>query len=208
MYYTWLSMGWQGSIDDIVRAPQEPRALLADHGLSVPLAAAEAERLPWPDATFDAVAADSVLEHLDDPALAFLEWRRVLKPGGTLVVWSPNRFTLTTDPHLGLWGVGWLLRLLLPVYLRLRGRSEWPPRTLSAYHARRMAIRSGLGRVAVEPPGIPDGWARTRPVSERLPIRAYAAARKLPGLRSALCAVGPLWELRAQAPARQGRGAA
>ncbi len=183
------------------------RRRLADQGLRAPLVAAEAERLPWPDATFDALAADSVLEHLDDPARALREWRRVLRPGGTLVVWSPNRFTLTTDPHLGLWGVGWLPRRWVPGYLRARGRADWPPRTLSASAARRLAIGAGLDRVAVEPPGIPAGWARTRPASQRLSIRAYAAARAVPGLRSALRAVGPLWELRAEAPARGGGAA-
>jgi len=183
------------------------RRRLADRGRNVPLVAAEAERLPWPDATFDAVAADSVLEHLDDPSRALAEWRRVLRPGGVLVVWSPNRFTLTTDPHLGLWGVGWLPRGALPGYLRLRGRADWPPRTISAAEARRLARGVGWEGVSVEPPGIPGRWAGSRPARERAAIVAYAAARRLPLARSLLTAVGPLWELRATAPARQ-RGAA
>ncbi len=93
------------------------RRRLADHGLDVPLIAAEAESLPWPDATFDTIVADSVLEHLDNPAAALAECRRVVKPGGTLLIWSPNRFMTTVDPHLGLWGVGWLPRRWVPPYL-------------------------------------------------------------------------------------------
>lgn len=187
------------------------RRRLADHGLKVGLAAAEAERLPWPDATFDCVAADSLLEHLDDPSRALREWRRVLRPGGSLVLWSPNRFTLTTDPHLGLWGVGWLPRRWVPGYLRFRGRTDWPPRTLSAAEAVRLARSCGFRGLEVEPPGIPDRWARSRPRRERLLIRAYSAARRVPLAHSALRALGPLWELRAEAPvprARQGRGVA
>ncbi len=183
------------------------RRRLADRGFNVPMIAAEAERLPWPDATFDAVAADSVLEHLDDPSRALREWRRVLRPGGTLVVWSPNRFTLTIDPHLGLWGVGWLPRPWVAGYLRRRRRTEWPPRTLSTREAKRIARNAGLHQVTVEPPGIPEGWAKTRPAAERLPIRVYSVSRTIPGVRAALCAVGPLWELRAEAPARS-RGVA
>jgi SAM-dependent methyltransferase len=176
------------------------RRRLADHGLTVSLIAACGERLPWPDETFDTIVADSVLEHLADPAAALREWRRVIKPGGALVVWSPNRFTLTTDPHLGLWGVGWLPRAWVPHYLRLRRRSDWPPRVLSAAEARRLAVACGWEGVTVEPPEIPDGWARTRPAPERLAIRAHSAARRVPGLRDLIRAVGPLWELRAQAP--------
>jgi SAM-dependent methyltransferase len=174
------------------------RRRLADHRLSVPLLAASAERLPWPDGHFAAVVADSVLEHLDDPATALREWARVLRPGGLLLVWSPNRYTLTTDPHLGLWGLGGLPRRWLPAYLRHRGRESWPPRTLSASGARRLAIAAGLESVRVEPPAIPAGWARTRPRAQRAAIRVYTAARRLPGTRGLLRSVGPLWELRAK----------
>jgi SAM-dependent methyltransferase len=173
------------------------RRRLADLGLSVPLLAASADRLPWPDGHFDTIVADSVLEHLDDPAGALREWSRVLRPGGHLLVWSPNRYTLTTDPHLGLWGLGWLPRPWLSTYLRLRGRTAWPPRTLSACEALTVAAAAGLDAVEVDAPGIPDGWARTRPWSQRSAIRAYTAARRLPGARGLLRAVGPLWELRA-----------
>ena len=175
------------------------RRRLTDHGVDIPLTAAGAERLPWPDGTFDTLVADSLLEHLDDPGRALREWVRVLRPGGQLLLWSPNRFTIATDPHLGLWGVGWLPRPLVPAYLRLRGRTEWPPRTLSAFEARRLALRCGLARVAVEPPAIPGRWAQTRPAPERLPIRVYQVARQLAPGRAFLNLLGPLWELRAEA---------
>jgi SAM-dependent methyltransferase len=173
------------------------RRRLADHGLSAPLLAASADRLPWPDGHFDTVVADSVLEHLDDPAGALREWARVLRPEGRLVVWSPNRFTLTVDPHLGLWGLGWLPRRWLPGYLRLRRCAAWPPRTLSGVEARGIAEAAGLGAVEVEPPAIPRCWARSRRSTERAAILAYSAARRLPAARRVLAVVGPLWELRA-----------
>ena len=48
------------------------------------------ESIPWPDASFDVVVADNVLEHLEHPAEVFREVARVLKPGGTFVAKTPN----------------------------------------------------------------------------------------------------------------------
>jgi SAM-dependent methyltransferase len=50
-----------------------------------------AERIPYPDDTFDVVFADNVLEHLTDPLKVFSEVHRVLRPGGRFLAKTPNR---------------------------------------------------------------------------------------------------------------------
>lgn len=43
-------------------------------------------KLPYPDSTFDHVFVCFVLEHLSEPMVALAELRRVLKPGGSVMV--------------------------------------------------------------------------------------------------------------------------
>lgn len=52
----------------------------------VELSDAAAEQMPFPDASFDAVVCTLVLCTVDDPDRALAEIRRVLAPGGTLVL--------------------------------------------------------------------------------------------------------------------------
>lgn len=46
--------------------------------------------LPFAPATFDLVTANMVAEHLDEPGECFREIARVLRPGGTLLIHTPN----------------------------------------------------------------------------------------------------------------------
>jgi SAM-dependent methyltransferase len=48
------------------------------------------EPLPFPDNYFDVVVMVEVVEHLYDPDYAISEVRRVLKPGGFIVISTPN----------------------------------------------------------------------------------------------------------------------
>jgi len=54
----------------------------------------DAHPLPFRDSTFDGLFAGELVEHLPDPVAGVDEFRRVLKPGGTLVLTTPNRLRL------------------------------------------------------------------------------------------------------------------
>ena len=62
-------------------------------GLDVRAIRCEADRLPFPDESFDLVFGHAVLHHLPDLDAAFAEFRRVLRPGGTLAFCGePSRY--------------------------------------------------------------------------------------------------------------------
>lgn len=50
------------------------------------------EQLPLEDCQFDVVISDNVFEHIADPEAVLSEIFRVLKPGGYLLVKTPNKF--------------------------------------------------------------------------------------------------------------------
>ena len=52
----------------------------------------EAERLPFPNGSFDLVTCQTVLIHVKDPVAVIREMIRVLVPGGLLVIVEPNNF--------------------------------------------------------------------------------------------------------------------
>jgi SAM-dependent methyltransferase len=55
-------------------------------------AGGDLERLPLADAVADVAVLNEVLEHVPDQGRALSELHRALRPGGQLVVLSPNRF--------------------------------------------------------------------------------------------------------------------
>ena len=61
---------------------------------------AAAEQLPYPADYFDTILSHEVLEHVDDDRAATREMARVLKPGGRMVIFVPNRgYPFETHGH-------------------------------------------------------------------------------------------------------------
>lgn len=65
---------------------------IAENANLTDAAVADLASLPYEDASFDLVFSKYVFEHLERPVAVMRELRRVLKPGGHLLVHTPNRW--------------------------------------------------------------------------------------------------------------------
>ena len=82
------------------------RQHLALHGLRSTLRRADAEELPFADASFDVVYSWGVMHHSERPEAIVREIQRVLKPGGTFIGMMNSRRSLVA------WKL-WVRRALL-----------------------------------------------------------------------------------------------
>jgi 2-polyprenyl-3-methyl-5-hydroxy-6-metoxy-1,4-benzoquinol methylase len=91
--------------------------------LELNIAVGAGERLPYPDAAFDAVVCLDVLEHVADAKGVLREMWRVLCPGGVALTTVPNRRAFR-DPHYHLPLINWLPQPLAEAAIRRAGRSK------------------------------------------------------------------------------------
>ncbi len=108
----------------------------------------------FPDASFDSVSMFHVLEHTPEPIEVLRECRRILKPGGELVIGVPNFDSLV----FALVGKGWV-GLQLPSHVQ-----HFTPKSL-----RVAAVRAGLTVGLIETESFPEhvegeltNWLRRR----------------------------------------------
>lgn len=74
------------SIDISEAMVAEARRYAADQGLEIDFKVGDAESLDFADRTFDVIVSRNLLWTLPRPHQALMEWRRVLKPGGRLML--------------------------------------------------------------------------------------------------------------------------
>jgi len=139
-------------VDLTPRAVEHAQRRLALAGLESDLMVANAEALPFADASFDHVYSWGVLHHSPDTPRAFAEAMRVLRPGGSFAIMVYNKWSLV---GLMLWARYAAARLrpltsLAKIYaehLESPGTKAYTPRearALVAPFAKNIAIRVEL----------------------------------------------------------------
>ncbi len=127
------------AVTRLVLAEPDPhmRRRLASHApeRAVEISDAATEKLPWPDASFDAVVSTLVLCSVRDPAAALAEMRRVLRPGGRLVF--VEHVAADDNPGRLRWQ-----RRVEPMWKRLMGNCHLTRRTGEAIRAAGFELES------------------------------------------------------------------
>ena len=104
------------------------RVRAEEHSVAVDLRQGVGEALPFPDATFDLVVLDNVLEHVESRERTLDEITRVLRPGGVLYLVTPKPYalvSLVSDPHYRMAGLVLMPRPMQKWYFeRVRGGGE------------------------------------------------------------------------------------
>ena len=95
----------------------------------VPLVQGRAEALPFADASFDFVSLGFALRHVDDVATTFREFRRVLRPGGRLMMLEITR----PQSRVGRALLALYMRGVVPLVSRLLARRRETERLFRYY---------------------------------------------------------------------------
>lgn len=164
----WVSkmqdLGWKvRGVDFDAAAVQVAR----QRGLEVDCGAVEDQR--YPAAAFDAVTLNHVIEHVPDPLATVAECRRLLKPGGRLLMFTPNAASLA---H-GIFGRDW--------------RGLEPPRHLHLFSPdamRRLLQKAGFADVNIRTMNSEYVWELSCDLWSRGP-RASSRAKAGRGARFA-----------------------
>jgi SAM-dependent methyltransferase len=110
---------------------------------------ADATALPFRSGSMDVIISMSVVEHLPDPANSFAEYARVLRPGGALIMQTPNRYDYVS--LIAAATPFWFHQRVLPK-LQTRQAADAFPTLFRANTRRRLAHllrRAGFGAVDI-----------------------------------------------------------
>lgn len=155
-----------------------------------------AEYLPFPGEQFDLIVAGDVLEHTKTQQELIEESYRALRHKGVFFAATPNRLSLTPDPHFRLWGVGWLPRSLARRYVTwFRDVPYDKIRLLSQFELKRLVGRTAFRRCRIALPTFSEAEQEGLSAREKWLIRIYHATKDWPVIRFWLMIFGPVFQV-------------
>jgi SAM-dependent methyltransferase len=175
------------AVDNSPRQLETAARLQREHGLDFPLILGNAERVPFPDRSFDFAISEYGAALWADPAAWIVEAARLLRPGGRLTFLTNHVLSYLCSPDLETEPVG--DRLLRPMFGM--GRTVWPDADGAVeFHPShgdwiRLLVAAGFEIEELLEPQVPEGsatayrwmtyeWARQWPCEEIWKVRRRA----------------------------------
>ena len=167
-------------------------------GRRAQLVCANGEHLPFAPGSFARVLALGTLEHCRSAATVAAEAHRVLRRDGLLRVRTVNRFSLLREPHVGVWGVGFIPRRWADRYVHWRsGQRYVHHQPLSSRELARGLRHAGFAGVRVGAAALLPSDRERLGRATRWAAPIYERARALPFIRALVRWVAPLLDARA-----------
>lgn len=169
------------------------RKRLEEAGLPANVVCSCGDYLPFHDKSFDLVTNISVLEHTFVAKGILAECGRVVSEEGAVFVLTTNRFSLGPEPHVRVWGLGFLPRKWMPTAVKwLRNRPYDKHNLPSLFEVRRFLRSAGLRRIRYFLPEITPADLEHRGRLERGGARLFRLLTRIPVIRQMLLAVAPI----------------
>ena len=160
------------------------------------LISASAEFLPFSHETFHLVVGSDVIEHVENPGKVMCESYRVLESGGAIFLATPNRWSLTPEPHVKVWGVGFLPKAWRERYVALV--SNLPYRNISLlnwFELRRLLGQTRFSRWQIILPALPSEHTARLPAWARAAVPVYHALKEYALTKWLVYLFGPLFHV-------------
>lgn len=109
------------------------------------------ERFPFEDEAFDIVTCLEVIEHVENPYQALCEIKRVLKPGGKLIISIPNPRSMHAYIYPGLFDFEAFQQFLQQGGFFVQQRKGWGQTGMfNAWRCKLSGSKSSLGRLVAQ----------------------------------------------------------
>lgn len=172
------------------------KRLIAEFGGQPVLAAALGEALPLASNSVTSLVSLDVIEHVRNVDQYLRELDRVVAPSGHVALSTPNRFSLSAEPHVFVWGVGWLPRPWQRAFVSWRSGRAYDDTTLmSSLELRRHVRRTTSFAIDILIPKIPrEHLAAFRPLKRAIG-RIYNLFAPIGPMRAFFLLVGPFFRI-------------
>ena len=183
-------------VDIAMRWLHVSRRRFMDRGMEIPpLVCCCGEHLPFPDGYFDLAVSSATLEFTRQPENIISECDRTLQSDGSVYISTVNRFSITQDPYVYLWGIGFLPRSWHANYARWRRNASYENiKPLSLGEVKGIANKHFTG-IEITLPDIDNESLERFSWIKRLQIGVYRILKRAPIITRILIRVSPQWDI-------------